>query len=338
MGIHRKTVFTICKKMIHNKLKILFVGLADPNHSKAGGYHKIAYMPDTKVFWDKDAMFGFLKPNKRGKIINVFFQELQARWKSRQYDVTHFFYGDQLLFPFRRKHGKIVATVHMNISSRKRNPKLFLKTLHSLDAVVSLSTCQQNELQEQYDIKSVFIPHGFDRPEFEKKETNIDQNSINIVVSGSNYRDYENLYKAINYCQVNCPNIKFHLLGQPSKVKDKLLHYCNVKCYPRLDDDMYYSVISDCDYNFLPLTFATANNALLEAQFLGVRSILPSISGIEDYAAPAPMNVFYSSYDEMLSLFANLTKQYTSTEIAEYAERFLWSNIYPIIEDFYETL
>ena len=324
--------------MIQNKRKILFVGLADPNHSKAGGYHKIAYMPDTNVFWDKDALFGFLKPNKRGKIINIFFQELQAKWKSRKYDVTHFFYGDQLLFPFHRKHGKKVATVHMNISSRKRNPTLFLETLRSLDAVVSLSTCQQKELQEQYDIKSVFIPHGFDRPEFEKKETSIDRNSINIVVSGSNYRDYENLYIAINYCLAYCPNIKFHLLGQPSKVKEKLFPYCNVKCYPRLDDDTYYSIISDCDYNFLPLTFATANNALLEAQFLGVRSILPSMPGIDDYAAPAPLNLFYSSSDEMLSHFANLTKQDSSGEIKQYADKFLWSNVYPMLENFYKTL
>lgn len=324
--------------MIQNKLKVLFVGLADPNHSKAGGYHKIAYMPGSKVFWDKDALFGFLKPNKRGKIINIFFQEIQARWKSRHNDVTHFFYGDQLLLPFLRKRGKIVATVHMNIGNRKRCPKFFLKTLRSLDAVISLSTSQQKELQDQYGIKSVFIPHGFDRVEFKKREAGIDKRSINIVVSGSNYRDYDSLYQAVNYCLAYCPNVKFHLIGQPAKVKEKLLPFNNVICYSRLDDDMYYSVMSDCDYNFLPLTFATANNALLEAQFLGLRSILPAIPGIEDYSAPSPLNIFYSSSDEMLSIFTKLTKQHSCEEIKNYADKFLWANIYPMLEDFYKTL
>lgn len=320
-------------------MKILFVGLADPNHSKAGGYHKIANMPNTDVFWDKEALMGFLQPNRRGKRINIFFQELQAKWKLRHYDVTHFFYGDQLLFPFKHKNGKkVVATIHMNLESRKRNPELFLRTLRSLDAIVSLSSFQQKELEQKYGLKSVFIPHGFDKPEFIKKDTGINQEKINIVVSGSNYRDLDTLYTTVKHCLAYCSNIHFHLLGQPAKVKEDLSPYANVTCYPRLDDDMYYSVISDCDYNFLPLTFATANNALLEAQFLGVRSILPQMAGIEDYAAQAPLNDYYSDRKELFSLLETLTKKPHDLLLQQHAERFLWTNIYEILDKFYEEL
>lgn len=319
--------------------KILFVGLADPNHSKAGGYHKIANMPSTDVFWDKDAIMGFLKPNRRGKRVNIFFQELQAKWKLRHYDVTHFFYGDQLLFPFKHKNGKkVVATVHMNLDSRKRNPELFLKSLKSLDAVISLSTFQQKELQEKYGIKSFFVPHGFDRPEFNKQITSIDKSKVNLVVSGSNYRDLDTLYAAIKHCLAYRSNIHFHLLGQPAKVKMELSSYANVTCYPRLDDDMYYSVIHDCDYNFLPLTFATANNALLEAQFLGVKSILPAISGIEDYAAPAPLNLFYDDVEQLKNILNSLDKNVSDPEVMRFAEKFLWVNIYPQLLKVYEQL
>lgn len=320
-------------------MKILFVGLVDPNHSKAGGYHKITNMPNTTTFWDKNALLGFLKPNQSGKRFNIFFQEVQAKIKLRHYDITHFFYGDQLIYPFNHKGGKkVVATIHMNLSTRKRNPKLFIKTLQSLDAVVTLSTFQQRELKEKYGINAYFIPHGFDRPVFFKQETGIDLRKINIVVSGSNYRDINALYRTIKHCQESCPNVMFHLLGQSARVKEKFCLYNNVKCYPRLEDDMYYSVMADCDYNFLPLTFATANNALLEAQFLGIKSILPDISGIEDYAAPKPMNVFYSSQDELNSIMDRLTKSTPSSDIIKHAEQFLWENIYPKLMEFYNHI
>ena len=48
------------------------------------------------------------------------------------------------------------------------------------------------------------------------------------------------------------------------------MHYKNAITYDWVDDNVYYTLLSKCDYNFLPLAFATANNTLLEAQFLGI--------------------------------------------------------------------
>ena len=76
------------------------------------------------------------------------------------------------------------------------------------------------------------------------------------------------------------PDIMFHAVGQCSDWKKRMSSMENITVYPFLSDD-YYSLLSKCDYNFLPLTFATANNALLEAQALGITSILPKISGNE---------------------------------------------------------
>lgn len=320
-------------------MKILFVGHKDPNHSKAGGYHKVANMPDADYFSDKQALFGFLKPNKTGKIINLFFQQLQTIFKLRKYDIVHFFYGDTLILPFKYKRKcKIVTTVHMNLEQRRRNPRLFLKTLESLDAIICLSSSQQKQLKEKYGLNAFYVPHGFDKPEFIRKNTGIDKDKINLVVSGSNYRDIETLFAAIEYSSNHCPNIRFHLLGQPKIVKDRLANSSNVVCYPRLDDDMYYSVIQDCDYNFLPLTFATANNALLEAQFLGVKSILPSIKGIDDYAAPAPLNYFYEDFEQLKVLLSSLIKCEGDINISQFAEKFMWDNVYPLLNEVYKQL
>ena len=256
---------------------------------------------------------------------------------ARNYDVLHYFYGDNLRVGFEatRKY-KVVATVHMDIM-QKNNPQKFVKILNSLDAVIALSSNQKNIL-EQMGVASVFIPHGFNKPVYKQTDTGINKNKVNVVVSGSNYRDVKTLLYAIDYCDKERRDIQFHLLGQPDSVKQALSDKSNVTCYPRLADDMYFSVIASCDYSFLPLTFATANNALLEVQFLGIQGILPSISGIEDYAAPAPSNLKYSSLNELLGIFNNITKKRPDVGLIDYAKKFQWSNIYSQLLDFYEQL
>ena len=88
----------------------------------------------------------------------------------------------------------------------------------------------------------------------------------------------------------------------------------------------------------MPLTFATANNALLESQFLGVRSILPRITGIEDYAAPAPLNDYYGTWEELEDVLNNLRKQDINRSIQLFSEKFLWENVYEQLECYYKTL
>lgn len=318
-------------------MKILYEGLRDPNHSSAGGYDWITHYPGAETLWDYQAPFSFIKPNQRGKRINLFFQDLKARKMAQDYDILHFFYGDNLRRSFHNNRNyKVVATIHMDIN-KKKNKSEFVDILKSLDGVITLSSCQQ-ELLQNMGIPSVFIPHGFNKPIFNKKETGMDLDRINIVVSGSNYRDVETLQSAINYCENNINTVFFHLLGQPKGVKEMLSNCSNALCYPRLDDDWYYSIIADCDYCFLPLTFATANNALLEAQFLGVRSILPRIAGIEDYAGPPPLNDYYGTWEELSNILGNLRKQELNSDIQKYSERFQWENIYKQLERYYKTL
>lgn len=318
-------------------MNILFVGYRDPRHSSAGGYDGITKFPGSHTLWDKDVLLGSIPMHQRGKIINTFFLDLKARVVGKKYDVVHYFYGDMLLFPFsKNRNFKIVTTIHLNFNRRDKMPNMFLRTLKSLDGVITLSSQQQKEL-EGLNIKASFIPHGFNQPVFKKKAMAIDHSVINIVVSGSNYRDWDTLYKAIDYCAEEKNNIMFHLMGQPKAVKDSLCGKKNVICYPRLCDDDYYSLIAACDYNFLPLTFATANNALLEAEFLGVKSILPSISGISDYASE-DYNFYYSSSEQLYELFKSLKKGSLCSELKEYAQRFLWENVFLQLNDYYNSL
>lgn len=322
-------------------MKILFSGFRDKNHSSAGGYDKIVNLPGSYYVSDHDVPLGSIPVGQRGKSINLFLLDLLTRCLRFKYDIIHIFYGDNIIFPYLKlKRHKIVATIHLDISKRKRFPSLYVKALQNLDGVIVLSSEQVKLLKREYNINATFIPHGFSKPQFNICKIEIDTlNPINIFFSGVNYRDKTTLIESVKYVKDKDLNIVFHIVGQKDDaLLQKLRQYNNVVCYPRLSDDEYFTLLSSCDYNFLPLTFATANNALLEAQFLGVKSILPNIDGISDYAAPSPMNIFYNSLLELFSYLEILQKQEKQENLMKFSERFLWKNIYDELNIFYSKL
>lgn len=325
-------------------MKILFVGFRDKRHSSAGGYDKIAQYPQSSYISDKQVPLGSIPVGKRGKSINLFFLDIYSRFIRCKFDIVHIFYGDNIIFPYlKSKKHKIVATIHLDIEQRTRFPKLFIKSLRSLNGVIVLSSQQEKILKEKYEINACFIPHGFSMPNFVCQssrlieKTNFNSNFINIFYSGTNYRDLDILIEIINLCHKKKLNIFFHLVGQDKHIVKNFNLCTNYILYDRLTDDEYFSLLSLCDYNFLPLTFATANNALLEAQFLGIKSILPDIAGIEDYASSS-YNLFYESLDCLENIFNGLTKSEPQQGLKEFSRKFLWENIYKQLDSFYNSL
>ncbi len=316
-------------------MKLLLVGYRDKNHSSAGGYDGIINYPGASILMGEDVPFGFIPVGHRGKCLNIFFLKMLSHIKSWKYDVVHFFYGEMMSSPMINSKCKTVATIHIKVSP---DDKDFIRKLKTTNGIITLSTAQATLLREEYGVNAVFIPHGFNKPVFKQKDVNLDKSLLNIVVSGKNYRDEQTLSDIIEFCQEKRPDIRFHLLGQPERIKRSFANKSNSICYPRLSDDDYFSVMRACDYNFLPLTYATANNTLLEAEFLGIKSILPQIEGVLDYAAPAPLNMFYNNWDEACDLFSQLQKTSKSDELVEYAMRFSWESIYPQLRSFYDSL
>ena len=315
-------------------LKILFVGYRDKRHTNVGGYDRIIGYPLSTSLLGSQVPFGFIPVGQRGKFINLFFLNQYAKWKRLNYDIVHFFCGEMITNYKKIKDKKVVATIHMRVD--ENNTKK-IGRLKKLDGVVALSSAQTTFLKSK-GVNAVFIPHGFSKPIFEHKNINVDSNKINVVIIGTNYRDSSAILQAIDFCLKERQDVFFHLVGQTSSMKEKLLRYANARCYSRLDDDCYFSLIEKCDYNFLPLTFATANNTLLEAEFLGVKSILPKIDGVLDYAAPNPLNYFYDSIEDLKSLFLKVEKSQLSQELIEYSQKFEWKNIYSQLQSFYESL
>lgn len=317
-------------------MRILFVGYRDQRHSKFGGYDYIAEYPKADYLDAKTLPFGFIPVAKRGKKLNLLFLYMKALLISNKYDIVHFFYGDFMLFTklHRKTKTKYIATIHMkseDLDARR------VKILQSFDGVIVLSSSEK-ELTQQKKINSFFVPHGFNTPAFNKISiTYVDNNLINIFYSGMNYRDFSTFIEIVKFSQKENLNIHFYAVGQSQERKDKLQDYSNVTICKRLNDDEYYSLLNECDYNFLPLTFSTANNALLEAQSFGIKSILPKINGIEDYA-DKNNNILYEDYDELKSIFRELKKETPDTQLKKFSESFLWKEIYLKLESIYTSI
>lgn len=317
-------------------MKILYAGYRDHNHSKYGGYDYIRYYPEA-VYLDAATLpLGHIPAGKRGKRLNLMVLDYFARKEKNFFDIIHFFYGDVCLFKPKPKESfaKFISTIHLKSEILSKSK---LNILKSHDGVIALSTSETDRLKE-LGVNSYFIPHGFPMPLFEKKVCdNLDVNFINVFYSGMNYRDFDTFYKIARYCLEKKLFIRFYAVGQSPYNKEKLKGLSNVVICPRLEDDAYYSLLSQCDYNFLPLTFATANNALLEAQALGIISIIPKITGITDYAE-CEHNLFYSSYDDIVALFDNLSKSVINNNLSEFSKSFLWENIYSQLKRVYEDV
>ena len=247
-------------------MKILYSGFKGIMHSANGGYNKVTYNNVNKtVLYSEDQPLGRFFYTRVLYHIPRLILEFKTRILRYKHDITHLFYGELTCInyiPYRQsqKH-KIVITLHLDIENNWKQ-KRFIKFLKTMDGIIVLSTQQKKILNEKFGIKSVFIPHGFDKPSFTKKipaDINnhvICNDNINVCTIGKNYRDLETL----EYIIQKNHKIIFHLIGIDHTYKSILGQYGNVRIYNRLSDDEYYSLIELCDYNFLPVTFATANN------------------------------------------------------------------------------
>lgn len=320
-------------------MKILFLGNEISSHTNFGGYVHIKNYPNADYLDIAKISPLFWKLGKPFKFLNYILAVRKACKLSKKYDVIHSIYEDNYYFPlFWKCHCKVVGTVHLDITGVYNPLRKFLlsKMLKKLDLLIALSSEQEAKMKS-LGYNCVFIPHGFIKPQFisvnlASRDILFDEAKINIFFSGNTYRDLDTLENAVAEMQKR-EDIVFHILSQKGENKIRFVKYKNAVVYDRVDDDTYFTLLSKCDYNFLPLTFATANNTLLESQFMGITSILPKLGGIMDYASTA--NLFYNSFDELIQLLYALQKNTQSSKILKDAEKYDWNNIYKQLEQVY---
>jgi glycosyltransferase involved in cell wall biosynthesis len=105
-----------------------------------------------------------------------------------------------------------------------------------------------------------------------------------------------------------------------------------VVCHGRLSTSEYEEVVRNSFFLLLPLTFATANNALLEGLSFGVPVICNNVHGVLEYL-PSDEYVF-NSVDELCAMVEarlnldDAERNQEATHLANYLEtNYSWNSI-----------
>jgi len=307
------------------------------HHNPSSGYAQLAnYVPCIHLSRSQ-IIFNAAPEGSIQHRIGMKLFDLSILFNAWRTNVIHFLYAEshlRILYYLIKKlfpKTRTIATLHLPLDYYDINKSL--AALSHLDAIITLCNTQAKQVKQYFPNKPVFfIPHGvtynkgvYDLSTLEK------ESAFNLVTIGANYRDWDTLHTVISKVSSAIPKCHFHLVGLPESRKQPFISCENVTIHPRLSEIEYYSLLNRCHLLFLPLTFASANNALLEAYSVGLPALCTDLPGIHDYATPT-LQTFHDP-DSAISLIdtyaklslENLREQRATTH--EAGKRFLWKNI-----------
>ncbi|HEY6873543.1 MAG TPA: glycosyltransferase, partial [Geobacteraceae bacterium] len=209
------------------------------------------------------------------------------------------------------------------------------------DTIITLSLDQALNLRKVFPRKQVhFVPHGLDMaiPAQEDEMFGKRREQLKIVVVGSNYRNFDMLERIVDTRASR--RATFHLVGLDDKNRKRFQGVTGVVCHDRLNSEQYEDLLRSSFVMALPLTFATANNALLEAHKFCLPSLCSDIPGVTDYATGSTLffdqpAAFWRVFDQLAQLNSSAYREMCVRIHREACARFSWEKVRQQIEDYY---
>ncbi len=340
------------------KENTLVAGFHIVHHASGSGYDGlVSHLPATYTDAD-NLMFGHTRFGSLQRKANMLFFDFYLKMIRSKYKIVHFLYPEGhlgfTLAPL--KHIKKVATVHLKLDwAHKKHLSefgsfkeyLYAKIRHrafsQLDGIITLSSANVAEAQRCFPkAKIKFIPHGIHNNSHYFQLLYSEHKPFKIITIGMNYRDFEQYKAIVNHAREHQKNWQFHLVGAWSAWRNFFKDYPNVVVHNYLENEAYFSLLNSCHVHLLPLTFATANNSLLEAHSLGIPSIITNLVSVKDYAtsdtrffADLAEAVNHLQWYEQMDITAfNTLRQ----QIKQEAQRFFWENIAQEVIQFYHEI
>jgi glycosyltransferase involved in cell wall biosynthesis len=332
--------------------RVLYNGIHYLHHNPGSGYDQVVQDPDHYVD-GRQLPFADRLESTRPRHLNFLMMDLMTIFRGLRYDTVHYFQPEATAYlspRVLRKFGKrIVYTVNLADSewlgpTRSRHHRIKQSSLRAAHAIVVLSSQQGGVFGEAFPDKQVrFVPHGFtfgtDRePSVEvfEKRTRAPRR---LVVVGSNYRDFDMLELIL--AQRGSREVEIDLVGMDDAARHRFAGQTGVVCHPRLDADRYNNLLWESFGLLLPLTFATANNALLEAYNSCLPAFMSRIDGVTDYAADGDRSLFsspeefWTKYDSLAALDPPQLRDYCVTLKSTAEERFSWPTVRAELAELY---
>ena len=201
--------------------------------------------------------------------------------------IVHVLYGDEQLNILLRRAsllpGHLIATFHLPAEqTRERfehNQKVALSKLSGAVVVASgevqaFSTWLGSE-------KVMYVPHGIDTAAFPMGSGN-DGHAMKLVFVGEHMRDFDIVHRVADRCAHERLGATIDAVV-PRQYSGLFCGCDNVRLHSNISGEALIALYQGADAMFLPVTSATANNAILEALSCGTPVISTNVGGIPDY-------------------------------------------------------
>ncbi len=328
--------------------RVLYSGFKWQKHDDQSGYQHV--VPDGSAYVDGTNLFGgkarFRSPLNR---LNLFITDVLTAVRGLRYDCVFIFYPEHSVYisPCILKCAgvNVIYAIHVDedywfgptsslIMKLKRWQTQFVSRF------VVLSNVQAPPFERRFDGRVTFIPHGI----WHRRKVSLSSRpSAKIAVVGDSYRDYALLIKTAELFDIMHPKVEFHLVGVDKSKLSGGQAQRNIIVHARLSSEEYYRVLAESELVFLPLTYAAANNALLEGISLGIPVFCNDVEGATDYLPSVAYSV--SGPEEIAAIYSRRMAMSEAERCAEQSElkkysqeNFDWSVVHRQIRALCETL
>jgi glycosyltransferase involved in cell wall biosynthesis len=323
--------------------RVLYSGFRYLHHNLGSGYD--AVVSDRRDYVCGERLpFARYPETSMPRRFNFLLVDLVTLVRGLGYDTVHYFYPEHTAYisPWLlRAFGKrIVYTVHLKeevwlgptSSSFMRLKQLSLRSAH---AIAVLSRSQREVYSRTFPEKVVrFVPHGFVFGDVREPPVELFERRTRarrLVVVGETYRDFDLLGRIV--ATRGLREVEIHLVGAGAEVRRRFEEHPRVMCHPRIDPATYDGLLRGSFALLLPLSFATANNSLLEAYKCYLPAFAPRIDGIADYMVDGDRSLFsspeefWSKYDALAELEATSLRDFCVALHDTACEQFTWPKI-----------
>jgi glycosyltransferase involved in cell wall biosynthesis len=202
-------------------------------------------------------------------------------------DIVHALYGDEQLDLLLRRapllRSKLVATFHLpSERTRDRFERVQPKELSRLSGAIVVASHEVAHFAQWLGAdKVLYVPHGIDTDAFMPGPGNPGQ-TLKLLFVGLHMRDFEVAHRVADRCAAAGVDVVFDVVLPAAR--HGFFTGCDlVRRHSGISDAQLLALYQAADALFLPVTGATANNAVLEALACGTPVISTLIGGMPDY-------------------------------------------------------
>ena len=323
--------------------RVLYTGLRFQHHQPGSGYDLVAPRGAAHVSADRVPLIGGRRDGSTPRKLSLAVADVVTLLRGLRHRVIHYYYPEDTAFlsaPVLRLLGRrIVFTLHLVdavwLEGRGMGWTFRFKqsSLRHAHVIVTLSSAQQRRFAACFpDKQVVFVPHGFEplaQPvavaQFMRRHA-----GRQLLVVGENYRDFDQLARIV--AGRGERDVTFHLVGVGAAARRRFESSPGVVVHDRLSDAAYALRMDSSFALLLPLSFATANNALLEAHKWALPVFCSDVEGARDYATAqtqcfADDADFWRRHDQLAALSATDYIAHSRASAADAQARFRWDAV-----------